>query len=64
MLSKEENATSTSRMAGLSETFMKSLFLGMRNGNVRNELRESCRNLYKGKEPDEDDDVLMKLMVF
>ena len=34
MLSKEENATSTSRMAGLSETFMKSLFLGMRNGNV------------------------------
>jgi hypothetical protein len=62
LLSKEENAAMDARMAGLAETFMKSLFLGMRNGNVRNELRESCKNLYKGKEPDADDDILLELI--
>ena len=48
---------------GLSKTFLKSVFLGMRNGNVRNELRESCKSLYKDpKEAEKDDNELMSLI--
>ena len=50
-------------LGGLSKTFMKSVFVGMRNANVRNELRESCKNLYKDpNNADKDDDELMNLI--
>ena len=50
-------------LSGLSKTFMKSVFVGMRNANVRNELRESCKNLYKDpNNADKDDDALMNLI--
>ena len=42
---------------------MKSVFVGMRNANVRNELRESCKTLYKDPDKaDKDDDLFMFLI--
>ena len=49
-------------MSGLSKRLIKSFFVGMRNANVRNELRESCKNLYKGNNNEDDDDELMALV--
>ena len=61
LLAEEEDAGSVDKV-GLSKKFMKSLAVGMRNANVRNELRESCKNLYKGEGLDEDDNKLLELV--
>ena len=48
---------------GLSKTFLKSVYLGMRNGNVRNELRESAKTLFKDpNDAEKDDNELMGLI--
>ena len=48
---------------GLSKKLMKSFFVGLRNGNVRNELRENCKHLYnKGGDLEEDDDEFMSMI--
>ena len=47
----------------ISRTLLKSFFMGIRNGNVRNELRESCKHLYKKEvDADKDDDVFLDLI--
>ena len=47
----------------ISRTLLKSFFMGIRNGNVRNELRESCKHLYKKEEDaDKDDDMFLDLI--
>ena len=61
LLAEEEDAGSVDKV-GLSKKFLKSLAVGMRNANVRNELRESCKSLYKGGGLDEDDDKLLELV--
>ena len=61
LLSNEEGCPQD--LNGLSKTFLRSVFVGMRNGNVRNELRESCKNLYQDqKKAEKDDDLLMRLI--
>ena len=62
ILLKEEEGSVVIDKEDLAKTFMKSLFVGMRNANVRNELRENCKNLYKGNETDGDDDKLLSLV--
>ena len=54
-LSKEENCPYNEK--ALSQRFYKSMFTGLRNPNIRNELRELC-NIQPGA-PLPDDEVLM-----
>lgn len=61
LLAEEEDAGSVDKV-GLSKKFLKRLAVGMRNANVRNELRESCKNLYKGGALDENDNKLLELV--
>ena len=62
ILLRQEEGVGIMDKEGLSKTFMKSLFVGMRNANVRNELRENCKSLYKGEEVDKYDDKLLELV--
>ena len=51
------------RLERAVEKILEGVFLGMRNGNVRNELRESSKNLYKNPaEAENDDNELMSLI--